>query len=300
MNEYRYHLERGGSKHICPACGQRRFVRYVDTVTGEQVGDEVGRCDREDSCGFHLRPSEYFRQTGTKPPSTVRRKEPMPMPEPSFIDAEVANQSLKNYEQNNFAWWLVRVFGEETAFQLVDAYHVGTSKHWPGASIFWQQDVTGKIRGGKIMLYDKEAGRRVKEPYNHIQWVHKVLKIEPYHLRQCLFGEHLLAADREKPVGVVESEKTAIVAAGFMPEMLWLATAGKGNLNAEKLNVLRGRNVTLFPDLGAFEKWREIGRGMPGVKVSDILERRGSEADRAGGLDLADYLLREQEQALTA
>lgn len=150
------------------------------------------------------------------------------------------------------------------------------------------------------MLYDVETGRRVKEPFNHVTWVHRVLKIELYHLRQCLYGEHLLSVDREKPVGVVESEKTAIVAAGFMPEMLWLATAGKGNLNAAKLNVLRGRNVTLFPDLGAFEKWQEIGRGMPGVKVSDILERRASEADRAGGLDLADYLLREHETKITA
>nr|WP_150081108.1 DUF6371 domain-containing protein [Chlorobium phaeobacteroides] len=239
-----------------------------------------------------MRPSEYFRQTGTRPTAAARRKEPMPEPEPSFIDAETAGRSLTAYEQNNFALWLVRVFGEETAFQLVDAYHVGTSKHWPGACIFWQQDVTGKLRGGKIMLYNKETGRRVTEPFPHVQWVHKVLKIQPYHLRQCLFGEHLLVADRERAVGIVESEKTTVVAAGFMPEMLWLATAGKNNLKAERLDVLGGRNVTLFPDLGAFEKWEEIARGMPGVKVSDILERRASEADRAGGLDLADYLLR--------
>lgn len=298
--EYRYHLERGGLKYICPACHQIRFVRYVDKETGEHLSEDCGRCDREDSCGFHLRPSEYFRQTGTRPTAAARRKEPMPEPEPSFIDAETAEKSLKNYNENNFALWLAGVFGEEMAFRLADAYHVGTSKHWPGACIFWQQSVAGKIRGGKIMLYDVETGRRVKEPFNHVTWVHRVLKIELYHLRQCLYGEHLLSVDREKPVGVVESEKTAIVAAGFMPEMLWLATAGKGNLNAAKLNVLRGRNVTLFPDLGAFEKWQEIGRGMPGVKVSDILERRASEADRAGGLDLADYLLREHETKITA
>lgn len=291
--EYRFRLERGGVKYRCPACQQQRFVRYIDTVTGEQVCDEVGRCDREDSCGFHLIPSEYFRQTGAKPPAAVRRRLPMPEPEPSFIDTETADKSLRNYNENNFALWLACVFGIEKAFKLADAYHVGTSKHWSGACIFWQQDVTGKIRSGKIMLYDKETGRRVKEPFNHVTWVHKVLKIEPYHLRQCLFGEHLLVTDQEKMIAVVESEKTAIVAAGFMPEMLWVATAGKGNLNAEKLNVLRGRNVTLFPDLGAFGKWRDAVRGMPGVKVSDILERRASEADRAGGLDLADYLLRE-------
>ncbi len=299
MNEYRFQLERGGLKYICPVCQQRRFVRYVDTETGEQVADEVGRCDREDSCSYHLRPSEYFRQHGAKPPAALTRKEPRTEPEPSFIDAETACRSLTAYEQNNFALWLVRVFGEETAFKLVDAYNVGTSKHWPGASIFWQQDVTGKIRGGKIMLYDAETGRRLKEPFSHVSWVHKVLKVEPYHLRQCLFGEHLLVADRERAVGVVESEKTAIVAAGFMPEMLWLATAGKNNLKAERLDVLGGRNVTLFPDLGAFGKWQEIGRAA-GVKVSDILENRADSQARGAGYDLADYLLMENKQALSA
>ncbi|WP_292003066.1 DUF6371 domain-containing protein [Chlorobium sp.] len=302
MFEYRYHLERSGSKHICPACQQRRFVRYVDTVTGEQIADDVGRCDREDSCGYHLRPSEYLRQAGARPPAAPRRKGPILEPEPSLIDAEMANKSLRNYNENNFAWWLASVFGIEKAFELVDAYHVGTSKHWPGASIFWQQDVAGRIRSGKIMLYNAETGRRVKEPFNHTNWVHKVLNIEPFHLKQCLFGEHLLIRE-EKPVALVESEKTAIVAAGFIPEYSWLALGGKrGNTDKtrEALRVLRNRKVTLFPDLGAFDKWSEIAKGMPGFTVSDILERRATDTDRAAGLDLADYLLMENRQALSA
>ncbi|NTW87761.1 MAG: hypothetical protein HGB26_01240 [Desulfobulbaceae bacterium] len=294
MNEYRFELRKGGGKDRCPACRQRRFVRYVDTETGDQVADEVGRCDREDSCGYHLRPSEYFRQHGTRPELTAKCfKVLMPEPEPSFIDVETAGRSLTGYGQNNFCQWLVRVFGVEKAFRLADSYHVGTSKHWPGACIFWQQDITGRIRGGKIMLYDAETGKRVKEPFPHTTWVHKVLKFEPYHLKQCLFGEHLLQSDEGKPVAVVESEKTAIVAAGFVQEFIWLATGGKGLLNREKIQALRGHEVTLFPDLGAFDKWRENVKGLQGVRVSDILERRASESDRVDGLDLADFLLRE-------
>jgi hypothetical protein len=120
-----------------------------------------------------------------------------------------------------------------------------------------------------------------------------VLKIEPYHLRQCLFGEHLLRGDEGMPVAVVESEKTAIVSAGFVQEFIWLATGGKGLLNREKVQALRGHEVTIFPDLGAFDNWQEIVKGLPSVRVSDILERRANEADRAAGLDLADFLLRE-------
>jgi len=36
-SEYRFELEKGGLKYACPECGRIRFVRYVDTVTGEQV-----------------------------------------------------------------------------------------------------------------------------------------------------------------------------------------------------------------------------------------------------------------------
>jgi hypothetical protein len=32
----------------------------MDTETGRQIADTVGRCDRESSCGYHYTPKEYF------------------------------------------------------------------------------------------------------------------------------------------------------------------------------------------------------------------------------------------------
>ena len=119
------------------------------------------------------------------------------------------------------------------------------------------------------------------------------MKIEPYHLQQCLFGEHLLT-DQQTPVAIVESEKTAIIASGFIPEYVWLATGGMYNLNKDKLRSLQSHKVVLYPDLMAFDKWQKIADGLPYVTVSDMLERRATKADRTAGLDLADYLLREQ------
>ena len=300
MANYRFELEKGGLKYSCPQCGKARLVRYVDTITGEQVADHVGRCDREDSCGYHLRPSEYFQLTGKNPFSSLigeGRPKAQQKPEPSLIDAEIMRASMLRYNQNNFCKWLCRMFGEQRAFELTERYCIGTSKHWQGASVFWQIDTAGCIKAGKIMLYDADTGRRVKEPFNHIQWVHKVMNIVPYHLQQCLFGEHLLSFNQVRPVAIVESEKTAIVASGFIPDFIWTATAGKNNLNKEKLKSLQGRTVKLFPDLGAFDKWQSIADGIAGVTVSNVLERRATEAERAAGLDLADYLLRENRPA---
>ena len=67
--DYRYQLEskkltgRQPRKLTCPSCGRKKcFVRYVDTHNGFQyVSDEVGKCDHEHSCGYHYKPSEYFR-----------------------------------------------------------------------------------------------------------------------------------------------------------------------------------------------------------------------------------------------
>ncbi|MEI6848249.1 MAG: DUF6371 domain-containing protein [Chlorobiaceae bacterium] len=294
MPDYRFALEKSGLKYTCPQCGKLRFVRYVDTCTGEQIADHVGRCDREDSCGYHLRPREYLQLTGQNPFTVTKpaqKPEPIPKPEPSFMDAEILQQTLAKYNQNNFCRWLCSRFGEQKAFELTAVYNIGTSKHWPGSCLFWQIDRNRKIRTGKIMLYHSETGRRVKEPFNHVQWVHKVMKLEPYHLQQCLFGEHLLALDTVKPIAIVESEKTAIVASGFVSDFIWLATGGKGNIKKEQLKTLQGRTMKLYPDLGAFEKWKRIASGMPNITVSDILERRATEAEKKQGFDLADYLL---------
>jgi hypothetical protein len=295
MSEYRYRLQQGGGKHLCPACKQRRFVRYVDTLTGEEVADDVGRCDRESSCGYHLRPSEHFRQSGTQPTAApMVRKETKPKPEPCFIPDEIMRASFTAYERNNFALWLCRVFGPSKALELSLAYRIGTSKHWPGAAVFWQVDDAGRIRRGKVMLYNAETGRRVKEPGNMIAGVHWLLKMPDRKPEPCLFGLHLAAADRSKPVAVVESEKSAIIGAGFVDAFIWTATGGKGSLNRVMLEPLQGRRIVLFPDLGAAESWREKVGGLPGVTVSDVLEQRASAEDRAAGLDVADYLLREQ------
>lgn len=144
------------------------------------------------------------------------------------------------------------------------------------------------------MLYAKTNGKRIKEPYNHIQWAHKALQYTDYKLKQCLFGEHLLRIN-DKTVAIVESEKTAIIASAFMPDFIWLATGSLNNLSADKCRVLKGRKVILFPDLNAFDKWTAKAKEMAhpsSLLVSDLLERNASDEERKKGFDIADYLLK--------
>lgn len=64
MSEYRFHLQkyRPGSKTTCPSCGKSRcFVRYIDEQGNICFPENVGKCDRENSCGYHYTPKEYFK-----------------------------------------------------------------------------------------------------------------------------------------------------------------------------------------------------------------------------------------------
>lgn len=189
------------------------------------------------------------------------------------------------------------MLGRSAASELMQRYNVGSSKHWTGATVFWEVDISGRIRTGKVMLYNPENGRRIKEPHNHITWVHSLLKKEKFHLRQCLFGEHLLTADSHQTVALVESEKSALIASHFLPQYLWIATGGKnGAFNNETMSVLKNRQVLLFPDLGATEYWRGKMEMMQrlGIEVSlfDFMENNATDEERKAGYDIADYLLK--------
>jgi hypothetical protein len=181
--------------------------------------------------------------------------------------------------------------------RLVSKYHIGTSKHWPGSSVFWQVDERGSIRTGKIMQYSPVTGKRVKEPHNLIAWAHTALKLPEFNLQTCLYGLHLLMGDRIKPVAIVESEKTAILCSVFLPQFIWLATGGLSCLSPEKCRVLQGRKVTLWPDVNAFLKWEVKAREL-GFGISDLLEKRATDKQRAGGWDLADFLVNRDSSGL--
>ena len=311
MNEHKYILEpyKGmNTRYRCPSCQQRdkTFSLYIDTETGEHIHPTVGRCNRESNCGHHYTPKQYFQDKNisfdTPQPKAYKPRPVTPEPKPvSFIPVEIIEASLKEYEANNFVKFLIELFGVEVASQLVSRYFIATSKYWNGATVFWQIDTQGKVRTGKIMLYSPTTGKRVKEPLNHINWVHKVLKQPEFELRQCLFGEHLLI-DKTKPVAIVESEKTAVIASVYLPQFIWLAVGSLTNLNAEKCSILKGRTVTLFPDLNGFDKWSSKAKELSHLAtftVSDLLERKATETERKQGFDLADYLIKYDYKAFT-
>jgi hypothetical protein len=238
--------------------------------------------------------SKYFDPDGTA--ILITLKELPPPPPPIYIDCDVMEQSEERYTQNVFVMFLLNYFNTKEVGITLELYHIGTSKYyWLGATIFWQIDNNFNVRAGKIMLYDSN-GKRAKEPYSHINWEHNRLGINNENVYKCLFGLHRMNEDYSKPIAIVESEKTAIIMSILLPNFIWMATAGKGNLKEELLRPLKNRKIILHPDKGEFKDWQKVVIQLKtlGYKIviSDMLEQMDFEQ----GGDLADYFINEKNQ----
>jgi len=309
---HRYNLEpyKGMStRHRCPECKKNKvFALYIDTDTNESVdpNKKTGRCNRESGCGYHYTPKQYLTDNGIEQEYKENEGQPEKPKAPiAYIDKDVFTKSLTGYAKNKFVMFLHTLFDGDTVQSLISSYNIGSSGTWPGATTFWYVDNLDRINYGKIMVYDHVTGKRDKVKNNHCanvlekslnktgqalpEWLVKYQQNETK--INCLFGEHLLKVYPQKPVAIVESEKTAIIASVYLPQFIWLACGSLGNLSPNRCKSLAGRSVTLYPDLNAFDKWSAKGSYLK-YKVSSILESHSTEDEKKLGLDIADYLVK--------
>jgi hypothetical protein len=294
----KYIFDPSSKKFICPNCNQKRFVKLVDVPTNEYLNSIFGKCDRESSCGYLNIPKNELETLDNQIArlSVAKKKNSQSI---SYHSEVMLNATQKLYCNNNLYNYLSSVFSLQEIHSIFKKYKIGTSKTWQGSSIFWQIDNQNRIRSGKIILFDPRRCKRVKEPYNHITWVHSKLKIEDFNLQQCLFGLHLVKSNTT--IAIVESEKTAIIMALFMPEYTWLATGSKQNFKENMLQYIKGNTIIAFPDKSEFHDWHKKASYFNSIgykiTVSDYVENMDCE----NGTDLADlYLTSKQNEPILA
>ena len=264
--KYHFHLptakERQNRKELqgkltCPKCGKKTFVPYLD-ANGKIVDKaKYGRCERVNSCAYIKYPSSDKAPTKTQ---STAKTQTRPKPKATFLNEkqreEIFKPSLSGYDMNHLITFLKGLFDEGMVDQIITEYFIGTSQHFNGgATVFWQIDRYSNIHRGKVMQYDPNTGKRVKIKgkglVTSIHSLNDLGDLPP----QCLFGEHLLPKYPDMFVGIVESEKTAIIASGVITDCIFLACGGCQNLTIAMCKPLRGRNVVLFPDNGRFTRY---------------------------------------------
>lgn len=287
------------TRHTCPACeAKNSFTLYLNGDTHEPINSKVGKCNREIKCGYHYTPKQFFLDNPMPIDSYVYPINNRKPSEPHGTIPFSMVEKSASY-QSNFVRFLCEIMTEEQIRQIGENYALGATKN--KEVIFWQIDTKGKVRTGKIMQYNPETGKRIKHQTGTINWVHNELKKtkelpEDFNLKQSFFGEHLLKIYPEKTVAVVESEKTACIASVVHPELIWLGAGNLNGISVEKCQILKGRNVILFPDLKAHNIWsakaEEIKKLLGiNVKVSNLLENIATNQEKEKGLDIADFLI---------
>ena len=116
---------------------------------------------------------------------------------------------------------------------------------------------------------------------------------------KCLFGLHLASEDEQRPVAIVESERSAVILSELLPKQLWMATAYPSNFNLLSLAPLQGRRVILYPRTDAamehYLAWLEIAdqarrKYQLDITVRNFLEEQATPEQKEREIDLWDYI----------
>lgn len=235
--------------------------------------------------------SKYFNTDEIGFVNVVTSKYPLPEIVPSFHGLEVLDKMYFEKPQiDNLTEFLKIHFSKEEVLKASQDYFItGTNHFWNNSTAFWQIDDKEKIHACKIMQYDRHTGKRIKKPYNHINWLHNAIKEPDFNLCQCLFGLHLVNEDYQKTIAIVESEKTAIILSIHIPEHIWVATGSKQNLKFELLKPLKKRNIVLFPDKGEYFNWLNKATELNAIGFKIVVSALIEQTDSENGFDLADY-----------
>lgn len=259
---------------ICTARNRKNtYSRVIEVATGTFLPYAFGRCDKP-SCGYeHLPTKDDLLDLGILGSYSTRKRyddslkfrKEQTEPQPSYLMHDYA--SIKNtlatdlYEHNQLAqaifrltacpWeWLVKVFAD---------YGVGTATKGPfkGAPIFYRYDADKNIYPGQIVPYDKRAKRRKKGRYtisNSSIALDKTAKTS----KPLFFGTHLIHDPITRKIGLVESPKTALIAAIYEPTFIWIATGGLQAFaptenGKQRMLPLKKHPIIVFPDADAYQ-----------------------------------------------
>lgn len=199
---------------------------------------------------------------------------------------------------------LLRLLPQDKVLQSVDDYCIGfdgfLSNTMGDAITFWQIDDGYKLVNAKRIYYQWD-GHRDKR-YNP-------LVLYP-HNEQCLFGLHLLDTNNDCGIGIVESEKTALIMSVIHPALLWMATGSLDNFNEKFLRPLKNRRIIAFPDLDnkrgkkskysyTYCQWLEAAKRLNkqgyNIVVKDLLEKLANTSQRLAKWDIADFILNDHQ-----
>ena len=187
-------------------------------------------------------------------------------------------------------------FTEAQMHRASERFHLGRSKS--GKTIYWMIDELGICHDGH--LGDSWVSTMLKSRYP---------ECAPYiQITHCLFGLHQMSLgsfsapenEQPAPIGIVESERSAVILSELCPDLLWLAYSYSSNCTVDKFEPLQDHKITFYPRtdpnqecyLSFLELADQVKRTYNiEINVSSFLEDHASNDQKAREIDLLDFML---------
>lgn len=204
-----------------------------------------------------------------------------------IVEDKIVQKSLEKPMSNNLCKYLYVNFDTKRVKQVIKDYRIGTS--YNNFTVFWFINASGNAQKSKSILYQSNGKRT-----NQIRV--KFKNEQGYYF--CLYGEHLLK-DENKPIILVESEKSAIICSIKLPQYNWLAYSGINGLTFTKLHALKNKEILIIPDLSQKavdvirKKHEDFKRLNIKCQIYDLTKGKTDEELKVLGMynqDIADYI----------
>ena len=233
------------------------------------------------------------KEIGNVPFVPISRPAIVYTPSYHFIDLDIIKR-LQG-QRNTFVDFLHTLFDSPKVAASVQRYCIGGDSMC--RTIFPNIDTEGRCVGGAVIPYLANGHRDKSKGASNIHAeLRRKDKTLPQQADQVLFGSHLLRLYPDASVGVVESQKSAVILSIIYPEIVWVATAGMTNFNERLLFPIYDRNVVAYPDVNGVKVWTERAKDLPfkNIRVSDWWRYAQDEKE-----DITDVVIRaiQQEKA---
>jgi hypothetical protein len=284
-NEYPFRLEKHPKKKgECPNCGHSKTWRYYEDLAGNTL-EEFGICDRVNNCGEH-RPPKGIKSEG---------KEALPPP-PQPVQIFPQDKQLARIQKalTNVQSRLHTFLSDKLGITVLHFQKWCLGGEF-NKTVFVFKDREGRYVNLKTIIYN-DNGHRNKE-FDALSLKQPVDPLTRYQL--CLYGEHLLDPEKKKPVIVVESEKTALIASFFYTRYDWVACAANTGLTDAKIPALFGRRVVWLCDAdvaGRRGKFNSSIRKLEAYQLNHAVVDPFPE--RIDGYDIADHIIDQKGEDL--
>ena len=253
-----WRAERNPSRYATTESAVKKIVALA-----KESGMDVKKfllSQREKDTTAHRRPM-------VKPTAAPTPQPPHPV---SYIPNETITAAHRRANETSLYKFLCSEFEPAEVDRVFELYQVGASKYLNPqggrAAVFPYIDTSGRCVDCKIFHIDPSTGSRKTAPPVYVRkngepsyftWALTMMGKKDSRAPWCNFGDHLLQSRPNAPVGIVESEKTALIVSIVYPGVVWLAVGSMNNLDPSRLAACRGRDVTIYPDRDGFEAWRE-------------------------------------------